>query len=165
MLPLKDFPISYFDPGLLIFVAVPGGFNPIVKSGQTVIISRDHYAALHALPTVAGQVDWNDFDTLFHFNTLAPVIADGLYALRLYGYTADASDNLIDGRIVNLCGSESAATLELFVDNRHSVHPPPTPTHPYGSTLICPSPYASDHNLHPGARLLFPADLQERRPA
>ncbi len=141
----EGFPIAYFDPGLLTFVWAPGGFNPVVKSGQTVIVSRDHYAALHSLPTVGGQVDWNDFDTLFHFNTLAPVVADGLYQLRLVGYTADASDNLANERIVNLCGSDAAATMELFVDNRHSVHPPATPTHPYGSTLACPSPYASDH--------------------
>jgi hypothetical protein len=141
----EGFPIAYFDPGLLAFVWVPGGFNPEPKSGQTVMISRDHYAALHALPTIGGQVDWNDFDTLFYFNTLAPVIADGLYQLRLVGYTADASDNLTNERVVNLCGSEAPATLELFVDNRHSVHPPPTPTHPYGSTPICPSPFASNH--------------------
>ena len=82
---------------------------------------------------------------MFHFNTLAPVVAYGLYQLRLVCYTADASDNLVNERIVNLCGSYAAATMEVFVDNRHSVHPPATPTHPYSSTPACPSPYASDH--------------------
>lgn len=141
----QGFPISYFDPGPAHFVAVPGGFNPIPKDGQTVIISRDHYAALNGTPTIGGQVDWNDFDTLFYFDTPASGIADGLYQLRLVGYTADAGDNLTDERIVNLCGRDTPATLELFVDNRHSIHPPPTPTHPFGSSLVCASPYSSNH--------------------
>jgi hypothetical protein len=142
----QGFPISYFDPGPAVFVAVPGGFNPQLKDGQTVIISRDHYAALNGTPTVGGQVDWNDFDTLFYFNTSTPGIGDGLYQLRLVGYTADAGDHLTDERPVNLCGRDTPATLELFVDNRHSIHPPPTPSHPYGSIPgTCPSPYASNH--------------------
>lgn len=146
----EGFPISYYDPSVPGFVPVPGGFTPVVKSGQTVIISQDHYALLHGTPKVGGVVWWSPPDTLFWFNTLAPVIADGLYNLRLFGYTADAADNLTNGRIVNLCGSDSAATLELFVDNQHSVHPLPTPTHPYGASAgpqppACPSPYSSNH--------------------
>jgi hypothetical protein len=150
----QGYPDSYFDPTLLTWVSVPGGFNPIVKSGQAVIISRDHYAALHGTPTIGGSVDWLYPDTLFYFNTCVPLIADGLYELRLYGYTADASDNLTDGRVVNLCGSDSAATLEVFVDNQHSIHPPATPSHPYGpnpNQIACPtvpacsSPYSTNH--------------------
>jgi hypothetical protein len=145
----QGFPISYFDPGPAVFVAVPGGFNPVVKDGQTVIISRDHYAALNGTPTIGGQVDWDDFDTLFYFDTFVPGVADGLYELRLFGYTAGAGDDLTDGRIVNLCGRDTAATLELFVDNPHSIHPPPTLTHPFGlnpvDAPICLSPYSSNH--------------------
>src|SRR5215469_4805068 len=81
----EGFPIAYWGPSSPPFVPVPGGFSPQLKSGQTVIISRDHYAALNSVPTVGGSVDWNDFDTLFYFNTLAPGINDGLYELRLVG--------------------------------------------------------------------------------
>src|SRR5215469_4805069 len=143
----EGFPIAYWGPSSPPFVPVPGGFSPQLKSGQTVIISRDHYAALNSVPTVGGSVDWNDFDTLFYFNTLAPGINDGLYELRLVGYSADASDNLTNERIVPLCfHGNTAATMFVRVDNQHSVHPPPTPTHPYGNNpATCPSPYSSNH--------------------
>jgi len=142
----EGFPISYWGPSSPPYVPVPGGFNPVLKNGQTVIISRDHYAALNGTPTVGGQVDWNDFDTLFYFNTLASVISDGLYELRLVGYTADAGDNLTNERVVPLCGHDVAATMFVRVDNQHSVHPPPTPTHPFGpNPPICSSTYSSNH--------------------
>jgi hypothetical protein len=135
----EGFPISYFDPGPAHFVSVPGGLNPALKDGQTVIISRDHYAALNGTPTIGGQVDWNDFDTLFHFNTLAAGVGDGLYELRLVGYTADAGDHLTNERIVPLCGRDTAASMFIKVDNQHSVHPPPTLKHPCGppSNHLC----------------------------
>lgn len=142
----EGFPIAYWGPTSPPFVTVPGGFEPTLKSGQTVIISRDHYAALNGTPTVGGSVDWNDFDTLFYFNTMASGIDDGLYELRLVGYTADAADNLTDERIVPHCGHDAAATLYVRVDNQHSVHPPPTPTHPYGpNPPTCTSVYSSNH--------------------
>ena len=135
----EGFPISYFDPGPAHFVPVPGGFNPTPKDGQVVITSRDHYAALNGTPTIGGQVDWNDFDTLFYFNTLAAGINDGLYELRLVGYTADAADHLTNERPVPLCGRETAATMFIRVDNKHSIHPPSTLTHPCGppSNHLC----------------------------
>lgn len=142
----EGFPISYWGPTSPPFVPVPGGFEPTLKDGQTVIISRDHYAALNGTPEVGGSVDWNDFDTLFYFNTLAAVIADGLYELRLVGYTAGAGDHLTDERVVPLCGHDAAATLFVRVDNQHSIHPPPTPTHPFGPIpSVCSSPYSSNH--------------------
>jgi len=126
----EGFPISYWGPSSPPFVPVPGGFSPTLKDGQVVIISRDHYAALNGTPTVGGSVDWNDFDTLFYFNTEDPSVADGLYELRLVGYTADAGDHLTNQRLVPLCGHTGAATLYVRVDNKHSIHPPSTPTHP-----------------------------------
>ena len=134
----QGFPISYFVP--FHFVAVPPpGFTPVLKDGQTVIISRQHYALLNGTPTFGGQVDWNDFDTLFYFDTLAPGILDGLYELQLVGYTADAGDHLTNERAVPICGGVSPETLFIRVDNRHSIHPPSTPTHPCGgsSNHIC----------------------------
>jgi hypothetical protein len=96
----EGFPIGYWDPLTSPpFVSVlGGGFNPNLKDGQIVIISRDHYAALNGTPTIGGQVYWNDFDTLFYFNTEAAGINDGLYELRLVGYTADAADHLTNER-------------------------------------------------------------------
>jgi hypothetical protein len=141
----EGFPIGYWGPSSPPFVPVPGGFSPVLKSGQTVLISRDHYAALNGTPTVAGVVDWTDFDTLFYFNTLAPGISNGLYELQLVGYTADAADNLTNQRVVPLCGHDVAASMFVRVNNKDTVHPPATPTHPFQSTIICPSVYSSNH--------------------
>ena|SRR5271165_4206885 len=141
----EGFPIGYWGPTSPPFVAVPGGFSPSLKDGQTVIISRDHYAFLNGTPTVGGVVDWNDFDTLFYFNTLAPGISNGLYELQLVGYTADAGDHLTNERVVPLCNHTVAATMFVRVNNKDTVHPPATPTHPFGSTLVCPSIYSSNH--------------------
>src|SRR5271166_5865342 len=143
----EGFTIGYWDPGLLTTVYPPSAFFPVLKDGHTVIISRDHYASVHSVPTSGGAVLWTDYDTLFRFDTLATGINDGLYELQLVGYTADTTDtHLTNERVVPLCGTENPATLYLQVDNRHSIHPAPTPTHPYNNNPpLCPSAYSSNH--------------------
>ena len=149
-----DLPVPAFEGYPEAYLTLSGwvtvlgsGFNPVVKNAQTVIISRDHYATLNGTPKISGQVWWQDTETLFYFNTTAPGISNGLYELRLYGYTADAADNLTNGRVIPLCGHDYAETLFVRVNNKDTVHPAPTPSHPYGNNLggVCPSPYPSNH--------------------
>jgi hypothetical protein len=130
---------SYWDGTSMVPVAPPG-FTPQPKSGQIVMITREHYEVTHpAIPRWGpspGEVIWNDYDTLFYFNTVG--IADGLYQLQLVGYDADSSDNLIlsSARVLPTCGEGTAEKLYLRVDNNQFIHPPPTPTHPCGSPTI-----------------------------
>jgi hypothetical protein len=143
----EGFSEAYWGPLSPPWVSVLSpGFYPVVKSGQTVIISRDHYAALNGTYTIGGHVLWEYPDTLFNFNTLAPGIINGLYELQLVGYTADAADNLTNQRVVPLCGHDAAATMFVRVNNKDTVHPPATPTHPFGNNPpTCVSTFSSNH--------------------
>jgi hypothetical protein len=113
---------------------VPVGFTPAPKTGQTVIVTRRHYEDLNpGVPRFGGAVIWNDFDTLFYFDTTNPAFTpDALYQLRFVAYATDASDNLIlaSERILPTCGQKSDETVYLRIDNQGSVHPAPTPQHP-----------------------------------
>lgn len=123
---------AYWD-GVNPVTVPPPGFTPQLKNGQIVMVTRQHYEATHpAIPRFFGEVIWYDYDTLFYFNT--PGITDGLYQLRLVGYTADAADNLIlaSERVLPTCGEGTAEMLYLKVDNNQELHPPSTPTHPCG---------------------------------
>jgi len=114
--------------------APPPAFTPIVKNGQLVIVTRKHYETLHpAIPRFGGSVIWNDYDTLFYFDTItAPGLPDGLYQLRFVGYAADASDNLVltTARVLPTCGQKIGETVFIRIDNQRMVHPPSTPLHP-----------------------------------
>jgi hypothetical protein len=127
---------SYWDG--TNFVAVP--FNPITKNGQTVIVSRRHYEDLHAgIPRFGGAVIWNDFDTLFYFDTThAGLTPDALYQLRFVGYDTDAADdlNLLSARTLPTCGQATDETVFLRIDNQAANHPVPTPLHPCGSGTV-----------------------------
>lgn len=116
-------------------------FAPITKNGQTVMITRQHYEALHpAIPRFGGQVIWYDPDTLFYFDTTAnPAITpDALYQLRFIGYSADAADNLIlaSARVLPGCGQQEAQKVFIRVDNQAMVHPAPTALHPCGPGTV-----------------------------
>lgn len=130
---------SYWNGSSMVPV-LPPGFTPQLKNGQVVMVSRQHYEVLNpAIPRFGpppGEVIWNDYDTLFYFNT--PGIADGLYQLQLVGYDVDASDNLIlsSARVLPTCGERTGETLYLRVDNNQGIHPLPTPTHPCGGSTI-----------------------------
>jgi hypothetical protein len=130
---------SYWDTAN--FVAVP--FSPALKDGQMVIVTRRHYEDLNpGIPRFGGAVIWNDFDTLFYFNTTdAGLTPDGLYQLRFLGYDADAADNLdlASERILPTCGQATAETVYLRIDNQAANHPVPTPLHPcgVGSVHLC----------------------------
>jgi hypothetical protein len=121
------------------FVPVP--FSPVSKNGQTVIVTRPHYEALNpGIPRFGGAVIWDDFDTLFLFDTGNPAqTPDALYQLRFVGYEADAADNLIlaSERVLPTCGQTTPETVFLRIDNRAFVHPAPTPTHPCTAIHLC----------------------------
>lgn len=122
---------SYWDGSTFVSVS---DFSPALKNGQTVIITRRHYEDTHpAIPRFGGAVIWNDFDTLFYFDTTNPALTpDALYELRFVAYATDAADNLLlaSERILPTCGSNSAETVYLRIDNQGSMHPVPTLLHP-----------------------------------
>lgn len=131
---------SYWDTTTMV-AAPPPAFTPMPKSGQTVMITRRHYEELHpAIPRFGGSVIWNDYDTLFSFNTLAnPALTpDALYELRFVGYSADAADNLIAGseRLLPTCGQAHTESVFVRIDNQAQIHPVSTPLHPCGSGSI-----------------------------
>jgi hypothetical protein len=117
---------SWYDT-LLHTHAVP--FSPVVKGGQTVIMTRRHFEDLNpAIPRFGGAVIWDDFDTLFLFNTFdyalkTALLPDGLYQFRFVGYAADAGDNLIPAseRVLPACGEETPQTVEIRLDNQSLV--------------------------------------------
>lgn len=149
--PWTDLPVpafggfsrSYWD-GANAVVAPAPAFTPLLKNGQTVMITRRHYEALHpAIPRFGGSVIWYDYDTLFYFDTLTNpgLTPDALYQLRFVGYTADAADNLIAAseRILPTCGQTTTETFYVRIDNQAMVHPVPTALHPcgLGTVHIC----------------------------
>lgn len=109
------------------FVPAPGpAFVPIVKNGKTVMVTRRHYEDLHpAIPRFGGTVHWNDYDTLFIFDTWddaaqTGLVADGLYELRFVGYATNAADDLLPDseRVLPLCGQDDEARLFIRIDNQ-----------------------------------------------
>jgi hypothetical protein len=142
--PWTDLPVPAFDgfsraywDGSSPVPAPAPAFTPILKNGQTVMITRRHYEQLHpAIPRFGGSVIWFDYDTLFYFNTLANagLTPDALYQLRFVGYAADAADNLVPGseRILPTCGAQHAESVYIRIDNQAMVHAPSTPLHPCG---------------------------------
>jgi hypothetical protein len=133
----EGFQRNYWDSSNIVAAPLPA-FYPIVKSGQTVMITRRHYEDLHpALPRFGGSVIWFDYDTLFYFNTtVSGFTPDGLYQLRFIGYSADGADNLIPGseRILPTCGQKIDETVFIRVDNQAKIHALPTALHPCGGT-------------------------------
>jgi hypothetical protein len=131
---------SYWD-GSSAVVALAPAFTPLLKNGQTVMVTRQHYEALHPeIPRFGGSVIWFDYDTLFYFNTIANpgLTPDGLYQLRFVGYTADAADNLVlaSERLLPTCGQRASETVFIRVDNRAMIHAPSTLLHPCGSGTV-----------------------------
>jgi hypothetical protein len=107
-----------------------------------VIMTRRHYEELNpGVPRYGGYVHWNDFTSLFNFNSKPEGVAplpDGLYKFRFVGYSADSSDNLVlsSERVLPYCGQNVTATVYVRLDNQANIHPPSTPTHPWGTGTI-----------------------------
>ena len=122
---------SYWDGSNFIPVS---DFSPAPKNGQTVIITRRHYEDLNpGIPRFGGSVIWNDFDTLFYFDTTNSALTpDALYELRFIAYATDAADNLIlaSERTLPTCGQNTAESVFLRIDNQGTMHPVPTLLHP-----------------------------------
>ena len=120
---------------------VPVAFTPAVKNGQLVIITRRHYENLNpAIPRFGGAVIWDDYDTLFYFDTTQPGLTpDGLYQLQFDGFAADAADNLVatSERILPTCGTDTAERVYLRIDNQALTHPGPTPPAPCKVPHVC----------------------------
>lgn len=138
---LDGFSRSYWN-GSNFVAALSPAFTPTLKNAKTVMVSRRHYEDLHpAIPRFGGAVLWDDYDTLFYFNTLAsPALTpDALYQLRFVGYAADAADNLIPAseRILPTCGKDSAEAVYIRIDNQGNIHPVPTPAHPCTPIHLC----------------------------
>jgi hypothetical protein len=146
--PWSDLPVpafdgfsrSYWDGSNPVTAPAPA-FTPILKSGQTVMITRRHYEQLHpAIPRFGGSVIWYDYDTLFYFNTLANpgLTPDALYQLRFVGYSADSADNLIAGseRLLPTCGAPHTESVFIRIDNQAMIHAPSTPLHPCGPGTV-----------------------------
>lgn len=133
--PWVDLPVPAFA-GYARRYWTGGGFSPYIdfspknNSGQTVIMTRHHYEQLNpGLPQFGGQVLWDDYDTLFYFDSTQPGLTpDGLYALRFVGWAADAADKLIAAseRILPTCGQDTAERVDLRIDNQARVHPAPS---------------------------------------
>ncbi|KQV87892.1 hypothetical protein ASD15_27995 [Massilia sp. Root351] len=131
---------SYWDGSSAVVAPAPA-FTPILKNGQTVMVTRRHYEDLHpAIPRFGGAVIWYDYDTLFYFDTLANpgLTPDALYQLRFVGYSADAADNLVlsSERILPSCGQQTTESVYIRIDNQANVHPLPTALHPCGPGTV-----------------------------
>lgn len=131
---------SYWDGSAQVVAPAPA-FTPILKNGQTVMVTRRHYEDLHpAIPRFGGSVIWFDYDTLFYFNTLANpgLTPDALYQLRFVGYTADGTDNLLlsSARILPGCGEQGPEQVYVRIDNQAMIHAPSTPLHPCGGSTV-----------------------------
>jgi len=125
---------------------VPVAFTPALKGGQMVIMTRRHYEDLNpGIPRFGGQVIWNDYATLFYFDTTQPGLTpDALYQLQFDGFAADAADNLVANseRILPTCGEDSAERVYLRIDNQAQTHPAPTLPAP------CKIPHACGGIIH-----------------
>jgi len=131
---------------------VPIAFTPALKNGQMVIITRRHYEELNpGIPRFGGQVIWNDYATLFYFDTTQPGLTpDALYQLQFDGFAADAADNLVASseRILPTCGEDSAEQVYLRIDNQAQAHPAPTPFAPCKIPHCCAGTLGCSGVLH-----------------
>jgi hypothetical protein len=103
-------------------------FPVVVKSGRSVIMTRKHFEDLNpAIPRFGGAVLWNDYTTLFVWDTydtsVTPHVAripDGLYAFRFVGYDANAADDLVlaTARVLPTCGQQRDDITYVRLDNR-----------------------------------------------
>lgn len=117
---------SYWNGAAWVGVSFP----VVVKNGRSVIMTRKHYEDLNpGIPRFGGAVLWNDYTTLFVWDTYdtsvtpnVARIADGLYAFRFVGYASDgtAADNLLlnTARVLPTCGQQREDLTYLRLDNR-----------------------------------------------
>jgi hypothetical protein len=106
-------------------------FPVVIKSGRSVIMTRKHFEDLNPLiPRFGGAVLWNDYTTLFVFDTYdtsvipnVARIADGLYQFRFVGYDTDAADDLrlASERVLPTCGQQRDEMVYVRLDNRSMV--------------------------------------------
>ena len=136
--PWTDLPTTQFNGYSRRYWQGGPGFSPYIPfvpltkpygMGTTIVImTRHHYEELNpGLPRFGGDVLWDDWDTLFYFNSdAAPSLGDGLFQLRFLGYQADNADNLVAGseNVVRTCGRLSPETVYLRIDNQLNPHHP-----------------------------------------
>ncbi|MDP2659403.1 MAG: hypothetical protein Q8R28_01560, partial [Dehalococcoidia bacterium] len=137
---LGAFARAYWDFGAVTFSPpVPSG--PLSVDGRVVYMTRYKYERDNP-GAPGGSFIWDDWDTLFIWNTESLPQGDGLYAFRLIGYRQAADGTLVDERVMPLCGAEdedppTPASVMVLVDNRIiGVHPPSIPSHPCGPGTV-----------------------------
>jgi hypothetical protein len=112
----------------------PIPFGPTTVDGRTVYKTRYKYERDNP-GAPGGAYLWDDWDTLFLWNTHNQPESDGLYSFRLVGYRQAAGGTLVDERVMPLCGTEDEpvpveATLMVRLDNQNVPHVPSVPAHP-----------------------------------
>ena len=66
-----------------------------------------------------------------------PLVADGLYDLRIVGWKKDVNGKLIDRRVLLRCNTVQPERLRLRLDNRTVIdHPAFVPDHPWGPGYV-----------------------------
>lgn len=130
---------AYWDHGVPGFSAsIP--FGPTTVDGRTVYKTRYKFERDNpGLP--GGAYIWDDWDTLFHWDTTQLPQGDGLYTFRLVAYREAADGTLVDERVMPLCGTEddevpTDAVVWVRLDNRNVPHPLSTPAHPCGADTV-----------------------------
>jgi len=133
----RAFVRSYVDFGPPLTFSHPA-FAPALIDGKYVYETIQHYEANNDPADWASlnRVWLSSRDLLMRWQTEG-TIADGLYRLRVRGWNVDAAGHLVNGRILEICESESDAELLLTVDNR-LVAPGPVDAHgfPCGSGTV-----------------------------
>lgn len=132
----------YFDPGTLAYSPyIPMG--PVPVGGRQVFKTIWKYERDNPPPGPPGShYLWDNWDTLFWWDTTRTPEGDGLYTLRLVTYREGADGSLTQERVIPLCGTENLPaqrpeTVMVRVDNRiDGDHPPSTPSHPCGGGTV-----------------------------
>jgi len=105
--------------------------------GQLVYEAKHHYEANNPWGPFYHWTGHNH-TTLLKWKTTTPFL-NGRYRLRMIGFK-EQNGNLIDPKILPICGDKSTSELVLKIDNRivgpGSGHAPSAPDHPCGSGTI-----------------------------
>ncbi|MCH8322840.1 MAG: carboxypeptidase regulatory-like domain-containing protein, partial [Proteobacteria bacterium] len=124
----------YYDPITVTFPSVTFSFTTI--DGRRVIESLQHYED-NSLNT---PILWtSNRNMLMNWRTKGNH-PDGTYWLRVVIWDLDGNGNLVNRRILPLCGTNDENCLVLTIDNRlvgaGSGHPPSVPSHPCGGQTV-----------------------------
>jgi hypothetical protein len=140
-----DFKRRYWDTAALL--SKPADFPVTVISGRAVTETREHYETGSGLTWDAPGADawWlsPNWNLLIPFDTTQ--LPDGTHRFRVVAWDLNASGNLVNRRVLPICGSDDDNELVLTIDNRTTDPLTHDPAHNCGAGVHVCTPEPDCH--------------------